>query len=139
MQRVSSQMTSKRMIRWLGCIALFIPCMNAWSTNWLLLGQTSEHQVWLDTDSVERLANGDMAYLSMDIAKTGYLPAGASEVLAIADTRYEMDCYQARWMERSTEYFSDEGKEVGKAPEAKAAWAKIEDGTDPAFVYKKIC
>jgi hypothetical protein len=105
---------------------------------YLVAGNASQTSL-VHTESIHRQESGMMSFTVTTVANRAYLPAGASEPVAIVQTEYVLDCKRNRLTEGATQYVTDEGKYAGHSPEAYRVSSSVESRNNLDAISKKLC
>ncbi|WP_323123188.1 hypothetical protein [Burkholderia alba] len=111
----------------------------AWSAQpWFPITNTAARGLLLDTSSIHPTIDHQFEFDLKTIYPQAIAPSGATERVAIAVTRYVMDCRHSRWFEKDTRYLTDEGKRAG-GEVGKHEWQSVETESEMGEVYSKVC
>lgn len=118
---------------------LFFIASLAYGASWKQITNTHERGLFVDMASVRPTESGKREFITRLFVERAYRPPGAIEPIAVSETLYEIDCRRTRWLEKTTNYLTDEGKDAGHAPLAAHIWRNIDPGSEMDAIYRKIC
>jgi hypothetical protein len=122
-------------------IALFLltPVGYAEAAKWTNLMSATDLAYEVDTDSVSKDSLGYVEYLTRTTWKAPAPLPGATRPVAVAVTRYQMDCEKKQWRVLDGHYHAVDGSSAGVYSPPNADWAAIAPGTVVDAVFRQFC